>query len=707
MLGEASSSQTAGKSRAPKRSVLTAQLDADSELSSSRRAEKSQSFESRMLKTSLERRLIIAEDTRRDLERSLSDAKATIERLEDDRRWLAEREQQERQEKEELEKKWEAERHEHLLNAKSQRTSILELQTELADLKDDFEQHGRSSASTINAHASHLITARRQVEMLEDELSRARQAAQERDRTVAELRSQLESTGAFEECVSNVSMNGGLDSKEQWQIVHEELQRQKEQLRASERLNSELSSEITKYRLRNQNVEVLMEEKRSLQRKLAQVEAAKERVAMLEGELEAARVERQGWLAFLNDPSKEPSSSTPTALTQHLMSLRQSNMSLSSQLTTLTSTLQQRDADISELQRKISAFQGQVTLLEDEKQKANIRAERRAHQSSLLEREIATANALLRTFEEEESSPEMVPATHDRQLLSRIRDLESSLSQYKTVNNHLQDQLDSISLGRDPKTVARNSELTAEREARKRAEHDLSAKQSRIQELEASVANLDQKLWEAGVNISSGALTPRDTVILQMQANAASEHFALRRQELNRIKNENAALLNRIRQLETAEGGGSELVPRESWESVNAEKEELLSTVAQKEKRLLRLKQVFNAKAGEFREAVSSVLGYRLAFQSTRVRLTSAFDSTASIVFDSTSKPDQADVGTMKLISIGGDDDPSGPAALQDLMKYWVQERHSIPCFLAAVTLDRYQASTNVAHKYSSMDTQT
>ena len=63
-----------------------------------------------MLKTSLERRLLIAEDTQRELEFALTDAKATIERLEGDRRWLAEREQQEREEKEQLEKKWEDER---------------------------------------------------------------------------------------------------------------------------------------------------------------------------------------------------------------------------------------------------------------------------------------------------------------------------------------------------------------------------------------------------------------------------------------------------------------------------------------------------------------------------------------------------------------------------------------------------------------------
>ena len=120
---------------------------------------------------------------------------------------------------------------------------------------------------------------------------------------------------------------------------------------------------------------------------------------------------------------------------------------------------------------------------------------------------------------------------------------------------------------------------------------ELSIIQGRVKELETSVEGLNQKLWEAGVAVSTGSLTPRNTVILQMQANPASEHFALRRQELDRIKSENAALLNRIHQLETGAGEGGELIPRESWESANAEKEDLLKTVAQKELRLLRLKQ--------------------------------------------------------------------------------------------------------------------
>lgn len=61
-------------------------------------------------KTSIERRLLATEESQRELERELSQAKANIARLESDRRWLAEREQQEREERQSFEEAWNKER---------------------------------------------------------------------------------------------------------------------------------------------------------------------------------------------------------------------------------------------------------------------------------------------------------------------------------------------------------------------------------------------------------------------------------------------------------------------------------------------------------------------------------------------------------------------------------------------------------------------
>jgi mitotic spindle assembly checkpoint protein MAD1 len=69
---------------------------------------------------------------------------------------------------------------------------------------------------------------------------------------------------------------------------------------------------------------------------------------------------------------------------------------------------------------------------------------------------------------------------------------------------------------------------------------------------------------------------------------------------MDRLRGENAALMKRIKELEDAGAstsgligdGAVDLVPRESWELVNREKNELEDVVKQKEKRLLRLQQV-------------------------------------------------------------------------------------------------------------------
>lgn len=96
------------------------------------------------------------------------------------------------------------------------------------------------------------------------------------------------------------------------------------------------------------------------------------------------------------------------------------------------------------------------------------------------------------------------------------------------------------------------------------------------------------------MNIAIGNTVPRNTNVLHIQANPASEHFALRKQELDRLKEENTALLKRLKNVEEGKGvsNDEQLVPWKSWDNVSTEKAELNNLVQQKELRLLRLQQV-------------------------------------------------------------------------------------------------------------------
>jgi len=137
--------------------------------------------------------------------------------------------------------------------------------------------------------------------------------------------------------------------------------------------------------------------------------------------------------------------------------------------------------------------------------------------------------------------------------------------------------------------------------------------------------------------------------------------------------------------------GGDDLVPRQSWEVVNKEKTELEEVVKQKEKRLLRLQEVFTAKSAEFREAIASILGLKLAFYPNgQVRVTSVYDLSASFVFQPAPKSTNtasSEGARMQLIAQG----EGGPQDLPQLMRYWVEEEQCIPGFLASVTLECWE----------------
>lgn len=122
-----------------------------------------------------------------------------------------------------------------------------------------------------------------------------------------------------------------------------------------------------------------------------------------------------------------------------------------------------------------------------------------------------------------------------------------------------------------------------------------------IEEHETQIESLEQTLFELRGEIGAGQHVPPGVRVLSMKENPMQEWFDSRKEVFDRLKSENEALMNRLRDLEEAgvktqtDGEGSssdDLVPRESWEVVNKEKTELQAELKAKDKRILRLQQV-------------------------------------------------------------------------------------------------------------------
>ena len=148
----------------------------------------------------------------------------------------------------------------------------------------------RNTAQTIASQKSQIAALTRQVSFLDAELASVKRLADERSATIEEIQMQMEDLSSAQLDVSRHDIE-----QEDWGVLREELQRQASYLRTLEGTNAKLNSELIILRERQDNVEVIREEKRSLEGKLRVTEQLREQVTKLEAEVQAARREREEW----------------------------------------------------------------------------------------------------------------------------------------------------------------------------------------------------------------------------------------------------------------------------------------------------------------------------------------------------------------------------------------------------------------------------
>ena len=112
---------------------------------------------------------------------------------------------------------------------------------------------------------------------------------------------------------------------------------------------------------------------------------------------------------------------------------------------------------------------------------------------------------------------------------------------------------------------------------------------------EATIDKLQQELFELGGTIAQGNLVPPGKRVLELAQNPLTIWAEMQQSNLDRLKNENTALLMRLAELEqqgAALDSVLSLVPRDSLERAQGETEQLKDELAKKEKRFDRLSKV-------------------------------------------------------------------------------------------------------------------
>ncbi|KAJ7590642.1 MAD-domain-containing protein [Mycena floridula] len=675
-----------------KRDSLAAELERDPQLSAAKRHQRSQIFNSTVSHASLERQLTTATAAKLDLQTKLREKDIQIERLESDRRWLSERETEEKEEKERERAMYNEEKKKTDAELKSLRSSLSSLREEHADLQDQHAALSRSTTQTLASQKTQINMLTRKAELAEDELAQTKALAEERLTSLHELQERLDDL----ETAQDNFMRKGAD-EENMAVVRDELHRQANYLRTLESTNNKLSAELVLLRERHVSLEVLREEKRGLETKLRGMEEMRERLVKLQAQVDAGRQEREDWAN--KSMENTSTSSTPISVTQNLSELRLTHARLLEEHGATVALLRTREAELGDAERRITELQATVQTLEDQAKVLKGVSTRKEHQTDLAERESKFGEALIASFLVEAAAQD--GARIDEMLKQRIADLETLLAEHKAMNTKLIKDLDQKEFAA---LDARSSTALVEQERKANEalqtvleEHKTTLAEHKIA-LE-KVEELEQTLFELSGEIAGGRHVPPGVRILSMKDNPEQQWFDLRQAAMDRLREENTALLVRLKELEDNGASSSlqrnassspndeQLVPRASWELVNEEKLELEDALKQKEKRLLRLQQIFQSKSAEFREAIAAILGVKLAFYPNgQVRVTSMFDLQASFVF----QPDKPGEGTtMQLIAQG----EGGPQDLPQMMQYWIGKEQCLPGFLASVTLECYEKS--------------
>ncbi|OJD24978.1 hypothetical protein ACJ73_03656 [Blastomyces percursus] len=582
------------------------------------------------------------------------------------------------------------------------------LQEEIDDTQSqlsDQERHYKHQINELEAIRSSLLKTLDEVQTDFHQTKDSLQVLQDK-------LTQLEAdAGALES--ENIRLKSEGTDSETLNVLKRELS---EQLAHAKRLEAELRP----LRKSQKNVEVVEEQKKALENRLHLMQDVEVELRNVQIQNQALEDERRSWTSLLQLDGQDPEFESPEEVARALVEARIENASLLNKVGTIQTEVAEKAELVQNLETEKSNLQQEIAKLRAGNSaghgfdsRAKTRLER---QRTLAIKEVEYLRAQLKTFDTEETTMNADETTFDQQKSDHIAHLESLLSEHREELHKLHEELSKqektpVEDPNAPRGIKRPlspADSDAESERLAVLTRKNRSLQDNLSKAEQSIELLTRELEATKSHLSTLQAQSR-TRILELRSNPTAEAEKVKLSTLAVLRAENHDLLAQLRN----ERSNVKFVPLSTLESKEMELREMEKTVAEKEKRMRRLKEIWTAKSSEFREAVASVLGYKLDFlPNGRVRVTSMFHlSPAYRRGDRDASPDSRGPGSMgdgedNSIIFDGENGTmkisGGPNSLfameiRNLIKFWVEERKDIPCFLAAMTLDFYDKTTRAA----------
>lgn len=562
------------------------------------------------------------------------------------------------------------------------------LRTELAKVRATSDSTIRELRDSNNKSTEECLTLRdssraerqqseREVDRLEADLNNQRRAMDTLKADLTSKNDMLVEKNArildLEQRCDEQALATPQGSKEDLAFVTKELTSSLSKINSLETANASQVAKIHQLQDVNAKLSVLSEEKLSLEHKLALMDETRSSLAEAQVRLVQLEQERAVWTDMVDEGEELDFSAI---LAKQKLKVE----TTASQLKLMEEQLNDSNVLVSSLKSELRALQAQL-----EERNVEITNEKRVHarlqrSKGMAVREITFLREQLKSYDMEE---QLENPNFDALKDARLLELEKLVDEYRIqITQATEVEENKVVLGTKRGREEETNFNDIERGEYLRKIRSLNA-ELEITKREDTL--LRQEL--DGLKATRSVGTQR---ILEYKENPTAKYQAIRTSTLTNLKTENAALVAELC------GKGSVTVPIQTLRNAEQETRRLEGTIKQKEKMIQRLKEVFSAKSSEFREAVYSLLGYKLDFlPNGRVRLTSMYAETTehAFIFD-------GEAGTMQLS--GGDESQANASFMQavgNLIKFWSGEKNSIPGMLSALTLELLEKEESLGDK--------
>ncbi|OMJ29178.1 Spindle assembly checkpoint component MAD1 [Smittium culicis] len=530
--------------------------------------------------------------------------------------------------------------------------------------------------------------------------------------------------------------------------------------------NDSLKNSLISLKHQVDDVNLIKERNLDLQSKLSRLEHTQLELAKLEAEYKTLRQEQERWNSmFKNEPENNISNETtsPYQAANLVLNLRNELAKQNEKIGELSAKNSMYSSQIIECEAKIDDLNALVSNLETKLNDTTNKLIRSEKSKAGTIREVSSLKAQLDSYDFEEAH--MMKGNYDTVKADRIKhlkdhiynqqlhimELEKSMElEYLNKLNLTPEELEDLkkrvlfsSQVKDDLVKSHTSVAEFETNCNileLQSQYDKALSQSiqhqeTIKKLTQEKSNLSRELETADkqlaileYRVGKGDYNPETTRVLMLADNPSSRDYAIRKERLENLKEENSQLLGQLKTAldslskysNTAQSinnvhetnvsnnelelslnpttydndiqSKDEIKPLDSGlfktiSNLKSDNKALIDKLANSKIAIKRLKEVWRAKALELREAVCSLLGYQVDFlENGRVRLTSIYaeSNMNSFLFSSNSH----NKGTIELLGGGNKDYLT---SVQADIRYWVSEQGSIPAFLASTTLQLFE----------------